>query len=310
MGVLGTHTKFNLAKTRFDAALLSLLFLATYQTYHLVIQEYIWSSLLFILAGICSFYVLMTSKRKAPNKYSRLLCLVLSWAALASATLSEHTVYMNWFVILFILAYLLLTLKLANILNGIGFIMLFSLVYVSGGFTASMLQLLPCVVLLILANLLTSQFVFLASTLEQAELRDALTGCWNREYLLQEVVKLSDIYRRYHTNASLIALKVAMPSDETTLSSREAFDQLQVTLAKVWVSRLRKTDVLCRYHEGLFLVLLPNTELENASLLANDLTKASENYEFDGHQTIRIQARIIGHEGLEYWENWLDDAVI
>jgi len=309
MGLLGTHSKSNLGKTRFDTALLSLLFISIYQAYSLIDQGVLWLSALFILSGCCQLFFLIKSQQQKLSKHAVLLCLVLSWMAALCSNFDKHLIIFDWFVILIVVGYLLLTINLANIINGVGVIALFSLLSYDKGLIASATQLLPLLVLLIIANLLSSQYAYLISALKRTQVCDALTGCSNREYFLQEVIKSSDIYCRYHISMSLIALKVNVSSEEIGVIGREKFDQYQISLAQVYASRLRNTDVLCRYQDGVFLVLLPSTTFENALSLANDLTKASNDYEFDCHKNINIHTKTVAHDGLESWEDWFNRVV-
>jgi|GEM_PF-3856450 len=310
MGLLGTHSKSNLGKTRFDAALLSLLFFSIYQAYGLADQGVIWLSLLFVLSGACQLFFLIKTQKQKFSKHAALLCLVLAWIAVLSSNYGKQLIVFEWLAILIIAGYLLLAINIANIINGIGLTVLFSMLYFEKGFTAGISQLLPFFVLLTIANLLSSQYAYLASSLKRSQVCDALTGCSNKEYFLQEVIKSSDIYSRYKISMSLIALKVNISTDEIAEIGREKFDQYQISLTKVWTSRLRNTDVLCRYHDGLFVVLLPSTTLENALSLVDDLTKASDDYEFDGHENINILTKTIAHEGVEGWEDWFNQLVL
>jgi GGDEF domain-containing protein len=310
MGLLGAHSKSNLGKTRFDTALLCLLFFSTYQAYSLADQGALWLSLLFVLSGACQLFLLIKAQEQKFSKHAAQLCLVLAWTAVLSSNYGEQLIVFDWLAILIIAGYLLLVSKLANIINGIGLTALFSLLSFEKGFTAGASQLIPCFVLMAIANLLSSQYAYLISALKRSQVCDALTGCSNKEHFLQEVMKSSDIYSRYKISVSLIALKVNISPEKIAVVGREKFNQYQISLTKVWTSRLRNTDILSRYHDGLFVVLLPSTTLENALSLVEDLTKASDEYEFDGHENINIQTKAIAHEGIEGWEDWLNRAVL
>lgn len=314
MGLLGALTNSNLGKTRFDTALLCLLFISIHQAYSMVAQGLLWSGVLFILSGACQLYFLLCSKQHTQQlkyrQYTVLLCVLLPWLAVLSSNYDPHLVVHDWLIILIITGYLLLTTKRANIINGCGLIALLCLLSAENNFSTGIFELLPFFVLLIIANLLSSQNAYLLSALKQSQVCDALTGFSNRESFLQDVIKSSDIYRRYKINMSLIALKVNISKEDERVIGREKFDQYQISLSQILASRLRNTDVLCRYHDGLFIALLPSTTLENALSLANDLTKASGDYEFDSDQNIQVQTRTATHDELESWENWLNRAVL
>jgi len=310
MGLLGTHSKSNLGKTRFDTALLSLLFISIYQAYSLADQGAFWLSILFVLSGACQLFFLIKTQEQKLSKRAGQLCLLLVWIAVLGSNYGQQLIVFDWLAIIIIAGYLLLETKLANIINIIGLTVLFSTLYLEKGFNAGASQLLPFVVLLAIAHLLSSQYAYVVSALKQSQACDTLTGCLNRERFLQEVMKSSDIYCRYNISMSLIALKMNISTEEIAEMGREKLDQYQISLTKVWVSRLRNTDILCRYHEGLFLVLLPSTTIENALTLAGDLTKASEDYDFDCHENIDIHTKTVAHAGIEGWEEWFNRVVL
>jgi diguanylate cyclase (GGDEF)-like protein len=314
MGLLGISAKSNLGETRFDAALLCLLFISIHQAYSMVDQGFFWLGALFLLSGGCQLYILLNSKQQTKQQkyrqHAALLCLLLSWLAVLSSNYDKHLVALDWVVILIIAGYLLLTTKLANIINGIGLIVLLCLLVIEKSRFTGAIELLPFIVLVIIANLLSSQNAYLISALKRSQVCDTLTGCSNREYFLQEVIKSSDIYGRYKISMSLIALKMNITTEEVGVIGRGKFDQYQLSLSQIWTSRLRNTDVLCRYHDGLFIALLPSTSLENALSLANDLTKASVDYEFDNDQNIKVHTRTVAHDELESWENWLNRVML
>jgi diguanylate cyclase (GGDEF)-like protein len=310
MGLLGIHSKSNLGKTRFDTALLCLLFISTYQTHSLIDQGFPWLSILFILSGVCQLFFLLNSQKKKCHKYAAVLCVVLSWIAVLSSNFDKSLVMTDWFIILIIAGYLMLTINLANTISGIGLAALLFLLYLEQGFYVSVIQLLPFFILLIVANLLSSQNAYLTSAFKRSQVSDPLTGCANSEHFMQEVIKSSDIYCRYKISMSLIALKMDLPSEEVEMIGRKKFDQYQISLSQIWASRIRDTDILCRYHDGLFLVLLPSTKLENALSLANDLTKASGDYDYDNHVNIKIHTKTVSHDGIENWETWFNRAAL
>ena len=155
------------------------------------------------------------------------------------------------------------------------------------------------------------QYQFIKSELKRLQVSDALTGCANREYFQQEIIKASHICQRYKINMSMISLHINEPSKQIALLGGQQFDQYLISLAQVWSSRLRNTDVLCRYSEEMFVVLLPSTALESALLLTDDLIKSSNEYDFNFNCQINIEihTKTMTHDGIESWQDWLNSAV-
>ena len=309
MGLLGTHSKSTLSQTRFEMALLSLLFISIYYSFSLINQGQWWLSILFVFSGTCSLYFLTIAPKKK-TIYAGHICITLAWFAFLNLNLNEHLTGFNWFGILIICSYLLLSTQRANIINIIGLVILFGIQNFQNGLVVAVISILPLCVLLVFSNLISSQFTYLLSLLKRSEISDSLTGCSNKESFIKEVVKSSKICCRYKINMSLISLKVDLTSEEVAEMGLQIFDQYQVALAQVWSSRLRNTDVLCRYQDGVFLVLLPSTSQDNAIILARDLKTSSEQYEFECNKNIRVLAKTITHDGLENWEVWFNRALL
>jgi len=310
MGLFGNLTKSNFDKSRLDTASISLLFISLYQTFSLVSQGFYWQSILFILAGGGQFYYLINSQNKKFSLRVAMFCITVFWVAILSSNSVRQGWELDWLFILIPCAYLLLNLKAANIINVTGLIVLQAVFYTDDYFTNGTARLLPFFVLMVIANMLATQHVYLKSALKRSQTHDALTGCVNRVCFQHEIIKASDICRRYQINMSMISLQINEPSKQIALLGNERFDQYLTSLAQVWSSRLRNTDILCRYSDGIFIVLLPSTVLESALLLADELVKSSKDYDFNLQNNIQIRSKTMTHDGTESWEDWLNRTVL
>jgi len=310
MGLLSTLSKSNLRKARFETALLVLLFISIYQSLGLIYHGAIYQGLLFILSAACQLRYILWSPPSVFRLQGAFFCLMIPWVALLISLWGSQYPILDWFYILFICTYLLLTGNDANIVNGIGLVILFALLCIIGDFSHAAAQLLPFFVLLVIANLLGRQYQNITSALKHLQTSDPLTGCANREYFQQEVNRASGISQRYKINMSLIALQLDDGAFQAARMGHEKYDQYLVALAQVWTSRLRNTDVLCRYNEGLFLVLLPSTGFESTRSLASDLLKASDAYDFNESEKLEIHTKTVTHDGNEGWEDWLSKVTL
>ena len=86
--------------------------------------------------------------------------------------------------------------------------------------------------------------------------------------------------RRYHRPLSLVVIESESDDEKTT---REMLKSIQHDLLNRFTSarvgqiiddRIRQTDLVLRDRRGRFIVLCPETDLENASLLARRITQA------------------------------------
>jgi diguanylate cyclase (GGDEF)-like protein len=108
----------------------------------------------------------------------------------------------------------------------------------------------------------------LNSELEKLALTDYLTNLYNRRYFMQ---RGAEEFRRAHRNRQPLALLMLDLDEFKKVNDRyghEAGDLLLQQVADVMKSSLREIDLLGRLGGEEFAVLLPNTLLEDAVLLA------------------------------------------
>jgi diguanylate cyclase (GGDEF)-like protein/PAS domain S-box-containing protein len=107
--------------------------------------------------------------------------------------------------------------------------------------------------------------------LEQAALRDPLTGLWNRRHMMQQLEQALAGKRAQDTDFCLVLLDVDHFKQVNDGYGHLIGDQVLVALARLLASRLRESDTLCRWGGEEFMLLLPGTQLDNALQLADSL---------------------------------------
>ncbi|MGP8104839.1 MAG: diguanylate cyclase [Desulfobaccales bacterium] len=135
---------------------------------------------------------------------------------------------------------------------------------------------------LALANLL------LRETLHHQSIRDPLTGLYNRRYL-EEAMK-REIYRaaRNQSSLGLIMLDVDQFKQFNDRFGHDAGDELLRELGNFLMTKIRQTDIACRYGGEEFFVILPGTAL------ATVVNKAKQLREKFKRLTIVYQGGILG----------------
>lgn len=104
--------------------------------------------------------------------------------------------------------------------------------------------------------------------IEELSRRDALTGLTNRRWL-DEVLRLEvERARRYQTPLSVAMVDLDLFKDINDSFGHAVGDQVLKAAASALEGAVRMTDVVSRYGGEEFLVLLPNTELPQALMLA------------------------------------------
>jgi len=102
-------------------------------------------------------------------------------------------------------------------------------------------------------------------------LTDPLTGLFNRRYFLALSVQECERSRRYHHPLSLMLMDIDDFKRVNDTYSYTVGDQVLVAVTELCAARLRKSDVFCRWGGEEFMVLLPETNLEDAREIAERL---------------------------------------
>ena len=80
-------------------------------------------------------------------------------------------------------------------------------------------------------------------------------------------------------------------------------DYVLKTLAKIITNSIRETDIFARWGREEFVVLLPNTNLNEASKIAQKVRKNIENYKFDKVEKTTISLGVSEYKKNETLEN-------
>ncbi|HNR86775.1 MAG TPA: diguanylate cyclase [Spirochaetota bacterium] len=118
---------------------------------------------------------------------------------------------------------------------------------------------------------------------EDASLRavtDKLTGVFNRRYLESELEKRFTMAQKEGAPLSLVMADMDFFREVNEGYSHEVGDRYIVEVAKVFTTTFRKTDIVSRYGGDEFTILLPNTDLETAMAVTEDVRRAVERLDF------------------------------
>jgi diguanylate cyclase (GGDEF)-like protein len=113
--------------------------------------------------------------------------------------------------------------------------------------------------------------LMLRDNLRSQSIRDPLTGVFNRRYM--EEAFAHELHRAVRRSQSIGVILLDVDHFKTINDTfGHAYgDRLLKTLAAYFNNRLRGEDILCRYGGEEFIILLPDTNLENAIMLAEKL---------------------------------------
>ena len=123
--------------------------------------------------------------------------------------------------------------------------------------------------------------------LERLAETDPMTGLYNR--MKMDKTLTSEIQRatRYQTTFSIVLFDLDNFKEINDTRGHQIGDQLLEELAKVIRHRVRNTDVIGRWGGDEFLIISPETNLEDAALLAETIriTLSTHNFKNDIHIT-------------------------
>lgn len=105
---------------------------------------------------------------------------------------------------------------------------------------------------------------------------DALTGLYNRRGFDERLKKLLNDRRRSGTSFSIIMTDLDHFKDVNDNHGHLIGDKVLQAFAKLLTSNTRETDFVARYGGEEFILLLPNTSLDNAYMVAENIRKAIE----------------------------------
>jgi len=105
--------------------------------------------------------------------------------------------------------------------------------------------------------------------MERLSITDPLTGLFNRRYFYNALEKEIERVKRYKSSFSIVLLDIDDFKRVNDEYGHLAGDRVLQILADILRRTLRKVDIIARYGGEEFILLLPNTEKEEAELIAN-----------------------------------------
>jgi polar amino acid transport system substrate-binding protein len=139
-------------------------------------------------------------------------------------------------------------------------------------------------ILLVLWGLLLRKEIQKRRDLEKELLKlatiDQLTSIFNRykiDAVIQEQIKIA---QRYHRPLSFIFFDIDHFKNINDTYGHKEGDKVLKKISKVILQNIRDTDIFGRWGGEEFLIILPETDLQNSVQLANKLKNIIQNYSF------------------------------
>ena len=120
----------------------------------------------------------------------------------------------------------------------------------------------------------------LKDTIGEVSTTDELTGLHNRKYLYEHLETEISRAKRYETKLSCLLLDIDFFKVVNDMYGYDWGDILLKKIAEMLREFIRKEDIVTRYGDEEFIVILPNTPEENAFLFAERFRREIEKMEF------------------------------
>ena len=126
-------------------------------------------------------------------------------------------------------------------------------------------------------------------------IKDPLTGIYNRRYLESCLAREFAMYKRYQKPLSLMMLDIDFFKRINDTHGHQCGDDILKEFASLLVSNIRSVDIPARYGGEEFCCLLPETNIESALLTTERIRKKIEDHTFDVNQ---IKVKLTVSQGV------------
>jgi len=142
---------------------------------------------------------------------------------------------------------------------------------------------------------------------------DELTELWNRRYTVKKLEEESARCKRYNRPLSVLLIDIDHFSEINRNFGKEMGDIVLQKISSIMKQSLRKVDITGRYSGDEFLVILPETPVEKASVVAGKILDGVSKHTFrckgaDFKVTLSIGISWYPRFGREDYEEMLSSA--
>jgi diguanylate cyclase (GGDEF)-like protein/PAS domain S-box-containing protein len=116
--------------------------------------------------------------------------------------------------------------------------------------------------------------------LELISVTDRLTGLYNRRKLDDVLIQETERFIRYNDALSVVILDIDKFKSVNDQYGHQTGDLVLTEIAKILQKGVRKTDIPGRWGGEEFLIICPNSDLQGATVLAENLRKMIEAHEY------------------------------
>ncbi|MCK9454274.1 MAG: diguanylate cyclase [Sulfurimonas sp.] len=139
---------------------------------------------------------------------------------------------------------------------------------------------------LLLSYLVAHKFKIMEEEKEQERLKqielkllastDPMTKLYNRRYFTEISKEVLNISKREKKHLSILMIDIDRFKRVNDTYGHQFGDEVLINLSRLLLDTQRQSDIVCRYGGEEFVILLPNTALQDATYLAEKLRKLVE----------------------------------
>ncbi|MBN1520897.1 MAG: diguanylate cyclase [Candidatus Aureabacteria bacterium] len=151
------------------------------------------------------------------------------------------------------------------------------------------------------------------SEAKDLSLYDQLTHLSNRRFTVKKLEEENDRAKRYNRPLSVLLIDIDHFSEINRVHGKDTGDLVIQKVSSMMKQTLRKVDIIGRYSGDEFLVILPETPMENASVVAEKILENVRSHMFrskgvEFHVTLSIGISWYPRFGRENYEELLSSA--
>jgi len=147
--------------------------------------------------------------------------------------------------------------------------------------------------------------------LEREKITDPLTNLYNRRHFIENFNYFIDLYERYNRPFSIIFLDIDDFKKINDIHGHQKGDEILTEFSKHIMNELRNTDMAFRYGGEEIVIILPETELEEAYKIAERLRNSiKEKIQINSKPvTVSVGVGSYNGEGMFSFIQRVDEAV-
>lgn len=140
------------------------------------------------------------------------------------------------------------------------------------------------------------QYFAISEYLQKASRTDALTGLANRREMQERLEHEYSIFDRHNLPFSIVMVDLDYFKQINDRYGHASGDEVLVEIAALFTRGVRQQDLVARWGGEEFLILLPQTRLDEAILVAEKLRQAVDNIDFS---SIGVEVGITASFGVQ-----------